>query len=64
MGPIVYDVMINGRVVAQNMELHIALILVRGLLDDDWKEVTIRKVNNEVCSVLKKVGEQAVPGVL
>ena len=48
MGPIVYDVMINGRVVAQNMELHIALIHVRGLLDDDWKEVTIRKVNTAV----------------
>lgn len=57
MGPIVYDVMIKGRVVAQNMELHIALILVRGLLDDDWKEVTIREVNNEVRSVWKKDGE-------
>ena len=60
MGPIVYDVMINGRVVAQNMEMHIALTLMRGLLDDDWTEVTIRKVSNVIESadkVWKKVDE-------
>ena len=45
-----YEVCIDGRVYASNMDIETATILVKGLFDeyylDDQMEITIRKVVN------------------
>ena len=52
MRPIVYDVWVNGNVVAERMDAHIALMLAQALLygndEDPTYEVTIRRRDDRV----------------